>query len=646
MYIADNILNVIIVFSNIFTILNMGDAFQLVYEHVLSSDIRIISGCKNKDLLALITEDDTIIIKRISHKPKNVASIDEIIKITTLAFKEDGNAIAIGGDNGLIKVYYLESKGLVLVSEHSLHSEAIGILNWLDFPRQFSKASYIAERYIPNSSSKSNLNIDGLSLLYSIGSENINLIANGQYPFATFSKRDLSGEQFSLNALSFNENLTRIVGLFTSPAGVFIGTYNSLILNRKSENIYDIAHIFTKCEDSFKILEKSLKDAQKEWQFISNSFLKSWLGGIEEVFNKNGVVESVQEVLFQCAGTGVIPPCLAKFIKDGMQNAKQIQLNEEKLSLQVKNIEILLLQNIYHQLENLAFYISTLASYANCPDTYGPFGLDKSKFQKILNNLNKLLKLTNTTMELISDAHYDIKNTLSWLFNWNIRLNKEEEQADQLEESPVNMKKLLDFLSDSDRIYFKSLRNNLKSGGSAWDEASLISLYQKVRKRWVEAFNYSRSVFPKYIIKQNWIQISNTIPKDFSMRWNEEAIIVATCIRNNASIYSLSNQGNLMMEIPISITAKHISLYTKNKFQIVIVGSAENGSEILEINLEGLVWSPIGSEKKVTPTETQSRIFVNDEVTLSNINQNRGIAAFTFNERLFRIVDLEDSDFA
>lgn len=265
----------------------MGEAFQIVYEHVLSNDIRLIATCKNKDLLALVTEDDSIIVKRISHKPKTIASIDDSIKILAISFKEDGNAISVSGENGEIKVYFLESKGLTLISEFALQNMPITNLNWLDFARQFLPKTYIAEKYIPNITTKPKPHLSNLSLLYSLDSEFINFIANGQYPFCSFQGHSLADEQFKLQRIEFNTDLSKFTGLFYGETGMYIGVYNSLILDRKAENIHDLCNIYAKCEESFKHLEKSLKESQKEFQVVSNSFFKRYLAGIEESFNSN-----------------------------------------------------------------------------------------------------------------------------------------------------------------------------------------------------------------------------------------------------------------------------------------------------------------------------------------------------------------------
>ena len=282
----------------------------------------------------------------------------------------------------------------------------ISFMKWYSFPRQFSSPSYPIEKYISINQVNSASNPSELSLLLSIDtSKCISLIVNGLYPLALFNFN--AGNILSAN---FSNDLNCLYCVIQRD-GCFFDTYNMSVLNKKNKQIQEIAEIYAVCEDFSKVLGRGIREVVKEAGSACNSFIGRYLNGIEDSLKKNGNNSSVEELLLQCAGTGVISPCLSKFIKEEMQNSKAITQYEEKLNLQVKNCQTVLMQDCKNVITGFLFYLTTLINFSKTP-AYGPLGLDSVLLQELVESLSNLMHKIIETMGLLSNAHNDIKNII------------------------------------------------------------------------------------------------------------------------------------------------------------------------------------------------------------------------------------------
>ena len=253
--------------------------------------------------------------------------------------------------------------------------------------------------------------LSGLNLLLSVDRTNtLSFIINGTYPLATlgFSDEKVLQADFSLNlnslhCVSFNKECT-------------LQTFDMSILTKKSKQIQEIAEIYALVQNLLKDLDKGIKEVVKEATNVCNSFVGRYLNGIEDSIKQSGNTSTVEELLSQCAGTGVISPCLSKFIKEEMQNTKLITQYEEKIAIQVKNCQITLILNCKNSISGLIFFLTVLINYTKC-SAYAPLGLNKTLLENLKESLGSLMQKVLKTMGLLSNAHSDIKNTLNWLHN-------------------------------------------------------------------------------------------------------------------------------------------------------------------------------------------------------------------------------------
>lgn len=586
--------------------------FQAFHEKVVTYNIKSLSLCKNKDLIGIITDDDTIIIKRVSHQPKKIVSIDETIKASTMCFKNEGDGIGIGSYEGLIKIYTLSSDFLRLYCEISLHSAPISTMKWHSFSHEFLPPNYTISKYIsipqdPEPLSK-------LSILLNLDENNkISMIVNGVYPLAYFDLKI-----GSIESLDFTNNLNRL-HCITYKTGCYLDTYDVSVLSKKSKQIQEVSNIYRMAQQLFKILDKGIKDVVKEGTTSTNTFISRYLNGIEDSLKKSGNTSNVEELLAQCAGTGVISPCLSKFIKEEMQNTKLITSYEEKLNTQVKNCQIALIQDCKSSINGLLFYLTTLINYSKVP-SYAPLGLSIGILQELVTSLGSLLQKVVETMGLLSNAHSDIKNTLHWLHNWNIKLVKEDEQVEAPEEWPVNLKQLIKYLESNSSLYFCELNSYLKK--------NLNQNFKDAYYLWESVSKSIPGSIPRYFFQHSSVKLSDSNYTECEMTAGDDKIILLMFLGLCTEVFSITDKGIVTNKLYFDIVPRHLSYHSKCR---KIIASGVQGSNSL-LNVYDEAGNTINSVK-----------YNGEEITAFAFNTDRAIACLVTNERTLRLFDLEEA---
>uniref|UniRef100_A0A2N9GPG9 Anaphase-promoting complex subunit 4-like WD40 domain-containing protein n=1 Tax=Fagus sylvatica TaxID=28930 RepID=A0A2N9GPG9_FAGSY len=100
--------------------------FQLQFDKPVASQIKIAEWNPEKDLLAMVTEDSKILLHRFNWQ--RLWTISPGRCITSLCWRPDGKAIAVGLEDGTVSLHDVEN-GKLLRSLKS-HTVAVVCLNW------------------------------------------------------------------------------------------------------------------------------------------------------------------------------------------------------------------------------------------------------------------------------------------------------------------------------------------------------------------------------------------------------------------------------------------------------------------------------------------------------------------------------------
>jgi hypothetical protein len=482
-------------------------------------------------------------------------------------------------------------------------------VSWHSFDRNFEIPKYPIESIHP--SEHLSEGFPDFSVIFAVDELGmVSMTVNGVFPLACFSE---SG----CKQVSPNESLSQLILLKVTSEGWSFEEWDTQVLDKKSKQINEVSRIFQKTQELFKVLHKGGKEVVKEANSVLSSYIGRYLNGIEDSIEKNGGKSTVEEVLSNCAATGVVSSFLNKFLKDEMQNSKAISQYEEKLAVQVKNCQISLIQDCKNSIISLIFYLNTLKNYSKVPN-FAPLNLAALDLDSLIEKLQKLLKKSMKMMELLSDAHFNIKNMIHWLHNWNLKLVKEEEQAEAPEEWQVDLKQLMIYFENESSLYFEELRTIIKS-----DFSNDLNLIQK---EWSSLTAELPKSIPKYFRKISQVMLSSHLYSDFQMKTRTFSTIVVLHDVNRAEVFQIAS-GQVTSYAPtLPFPLKFLKICHNEN--LVIAGSEGQKTTFAQIDRQG---------------KSQSQIdFFNEEVSALAFCEKRMVGVLVTNERTLRMFDFED----
>lgn len=100
--------------------------FQLQFDKPIPSQVKIAEWNPEKDLLAMVTEDSKVLLHRFNWQ--RLWTISPGKCVTSLCWRPDGKALALGLEDGLISLLDVENGKLL--RSIKLHNMAITCLNW------------------------------------------------------------------------------------------------------------------------------------------------------------------------------------------------------------------------------------------------------------------------------------------------------------------------------------------------------------------------------------------------------------------------------------------------------------------------------------------------------------------------------------
>ncbi|KAG0473509.1 hypothetical protein HPP92_015366 [Vanilla planifolia] len=113
--------------------------FQLQFDKPMPSQVKFAEWNPEKDLLAMATEDNKILLHRFNWQ--RLWTLSPGKGITSLCWRPDGRAIAVGLDDGMISLHDVENGKLLRIVK--IHRAAVISLNWEEDIHPKDENSYI-----------------------------------------------------------------------------------------------------------------------------------------------------------------------------------------------------------------------------------------------------------------------------------------------------------------------------------------------------------------------------------------------------------------------------------------------------------------------------------------------------------------------
>lgn len=474
--------------------------FQLQFDKPIASQIKMAEWNPEKDLLAMVTEDSKILLHRFNWQRLWTVSLGRCI--TSLCWRPDGKAIAVGVEDGTISLHDVEN-GKLLRSIKS-HSVAVVCLNWeedgqpledegddiLTYEDRTSRFFPPAPR-VPrmpglgsgdagfmddteescrelSSSAHQRFNIlcsgdrDGnicftIFGIFPIGKINIHKFSiqtpsldkrtMSQLLDASIYKVALSKNLCELVVLCYgklSEDMVQLKDESTSKCKSSVGLYclllnTSIFRNRKNE-LHQVAQQASNIEDLIEVVRASISLMHKQWCDAMHIFHEKF-DSLSPLIIDHGLDSSPQEEFLSLLGGARISPPIHQFLVSSLGEAG-LKRVAKGLDSANKELHRIIREHLQPAIEIIGFRIGELRGLSRWRARYQSIGLDEKLIFNATEKAGMLLIQVERFIRVLACVTYLFQNFFAWLSRC-IKLLMSE-PSDQL--SPFNSELIVIFL--------------------------------------------------------------------------------------------------------------------------------------------------------------------------------------------------------
>ncbi|KFK28735.1 hypothetical protein AALP_AA7G040100 [Arabis alpina] len=479
--------------------------FQLQFDKPVPFQIKIAEWNPEKDLLAMVTEDSKILLHRFNWQ--RLWTISPGRPVTSLCWRPDGKAIAVGLEDGTIELHDVEN-GKLLRSLKP-HAVAVVCLNWEEDGQSNTDKIGIYEdrtsRFFPpaprapkipglvaGDSSFMDDGEDSLAELSNTSFRKFNILCSGDRDgnicfniFGIFQIGKINIHELSVpvpdldehasyklfNAsiykVALSKDLCRLVVMCTGELrdcgikpkeekfsvqdlhGLHCLAMDTSIFWKRKYELHQVAQQASNIEDLTEVIRASLSVMSKQWTDAMKTFHDKF-HSLSTLIIDHGLKSSPQEEFLSLLGGARISPALHQFLLNtlGEVGVKRVL---KSVCGTGKELQSVVLDNLQPAAEIIAFRMGELRGFSRWRARYQGIGLDEKLLNEATENAGLLLVQVQRFMMVLSSVVQQFSN----FFNWLLKSIKYlmQEPNDLL--SPYNSELLvvfLKFLYDQDPV--------------------------------------------------------------------------------------------------------------------------------------------------------------------------------------------------
>ncbi|XVF27726.1 hypothetical protein REPUB_Repub14bG0133400 [Reevesia pubescens] len=482
--------------------------FQLQFDKPVASQIKIAEWNPEKDLMAMVTEDSKILLHRFNWQ--RLWTISPGRCITSLCWRPDGKAIAVGIEDGTISLHDVEN-GKLLRSLKS-HSVAVVSLNWEEdgevikddsvksstyedrtsrfFPpaprvprmpglvpgdtgfmddgedsfRELSNSSY--QRFnILCSGDKDGSICFSIFGIFPIGKINIHKLSIPT-PFAN-EKANCRLLHASISKVALSKDLCHLIVMCTgelnqdvveSPErqlhihgmhGLHCLLLDTSIFWMRKNELHQVAQQASNIEDLIEVIRTSLSVMSKQWSDAMRSFREKF-DSLSSLIIDHGLDSSPQEEFLSLLGGARTSPPVHQFLVTSLGESGVKRVSKVVCGAG-KELQNVVLDHLQPAAEIIGFRMGELRGLSRWRTRFQGIGLDETLINNATEKSGMLLAQIERFMRVLSSVVQQFSNFFNWLLKC-IKLLMQE-PSDQL--LPYNSELVvifLKFLYDQDPV--------------------------------------------------------------------------------------------------------------------------------------------------------------------------------------------------
>ncbi|KAJ8545584.1 hypothetical protein K7X08_018167 [Anisodus acutangulus] len=476
--------------------------FQLQLDKPIASQIKIAEWNPEKDLLAMVTEDSKLLLHRFNWQ--RLWTVSPGKNITSICWRPDGKAIAVGLEDGTISLHDVEN-GKLLRNIKS-HSTDVVCLHWEEDGKKDKNSNTSSyedrtSRFFPppprvpkmpglvpgdsgfmddgedsfqelSNSSHQRYNIlcsgdkDGsicfnIFGIFPIGTVNIhNLVVSSSLSSSNVASRLLNA---SICKVALSKDLCHLVVLCNGELitdaveqgeghhgllGFHCLVLNTSILSKRKTELHQVAQQASNIEDLSEVIRTSLSVMSKIWSDAMYTFHEKF-NAVSTLIVDHGFDSTPQEEFLSLLGGARASPPLHQFLENSLGEAG-LKRVAKAVNGAGKELQLIVLDHLQPAAEIIGFRIGELRGLSKWRARYKGIGLEEKLMDNATERSGMLLVQVERFMRVLASVVQQFSNFFSWLLK-SVKILMAE-PSDQLPFNSELVIIFLKFLYDQDPV--------------------------------------------------------------------------------------------------------------------------------------------------------------------------------------------------
>ncbi|KAF3451562.1 hypothetical protein FNV43_RR07657 [Rhamnella rubrinervis] len=473
--------------------------FQLQFDKPVASQIKIAEWNPEKDLLAMVTEDSKILLHRFNWQ--RLWTVSPGRSITSLCWRPDGKAIAVGLEDGTLSLHDVEN-GKMLSSLKS-HNVAVVCLNWEEDRQHVgddrgSISTYEDRtfRFFPpaprvprmpglvsGDTSFIDDSEDSFQELSNSSQQRFNILCSGDrdgticfsifgiFPIGKINIRKCcitspSSEKqvecqllnASISKVALSKDLCRLIVMCSGELikdredsdsgwtpghgmhGLHCLVLDTSVFSKRKHELHLVAQQASNIEELTEVIRASLSVMSKQWSDAMHTFREKF-DSLSNLIIDHGLDSSPQEEFLSLLGGARTSPPVHQFLVNSLG-----EVGVKRVSKVVcgagKELQHVVLNHLQPAAEIIGFRMGELRGLSRWRTRYQGIGLDESLISNATEKAGMIIVQVEWFMRLLSSVVQQFSNFFNWLLKC-IKLLMSE-PSDQL--LPYNSELVIIFL--------------------------------------------------------------------------------------------------------------------------------------------------------------------------------------------------------
>ncbi|XAR53667.1 hypothetical protein NMG60_11022305 [Bertholletia excelsa] len=481
--------------------------FQLQFDKPLPSQIKIAEWNPEKDLLAMVTEDSKILLHRFNWQ--RLWAISPGKCITSLCWRPDGKAIAVGLEDGTISLHDVEN-GKLLRSIKS-HSVAVVCLNWEEdgtksgdecsnmpayedrTSRFFPPAPRVPRvpGVVPGETGFMDESEDSFRELSNSSYQGFNILCSGDKEgsicfsvFGIFPIGKVNIHEFSLSnqaehnlipcrllnaticKVALAKDLCHLIIICSGELledgkkssrpmtqhnvlGLHCLVLDTSIFWKRKNELHQVAQQASNIEDLIEVIRASLSVMCKLWSDAMHIFHEKF-DSLSNLIIDHGLDSTPQEEFLSLLGGARTSPPVHQFLVNSLGEAGLKRVTKVVCSVG-KELQLIVLDHLQPAAEIIGFRMGELRGLSKWRARFQGVGLDEPLINNATEKAGMLLVQIERFMRVLSSVVQQFSNFFSWLLK-SVKLLMSEPSDQLLPFSSELVIIFLKFLYDQDPV--------------------------------------------------------------------------------------------------------------------------------------------------------------------------------------------------